>query len=313
MAQPLLAQSTGEGASDTVSISDSGIGAVTTEEWILAAALIVAAIVLSIVVRRVLRRTFERMDVEALVATLLARFGGYLVVVVGFFYAMSTVDVRVGPILGALGIGGIALAFALQEILSNFVSGILLQIRRPFVAGDEIVSGEHEGVVEQVDLRVVQLRTFDGERIYIPNSQVLQNPITNWTATPTRRTTLEIGITYSDDLAGVQRAMLAAIDTVDAVEANPAPQAFVYEFGESSINFAVRFWHDAEILAMWRTRDAVAQAIKRRLDAEGYTIPFPQRTLWFGPDQTTLSVRDVTRGASRPPGADPTDGPCVEE
>lgn len=297
LAQPLLAQSSGGGASADVSISDSGIGAVSTEEWIVAAALIIGAIVISVVVRKLLQRTFQRTGVEPLVATLLARFAGYLMVVIGFFYAMSTVDVRVGPLLGALGIGGIALAFALQEILSNLVSGILLQVRRPFVAGDQIVSGDHEGVVEQVDLRVVQLQTFDGERIYIPNSQVLQNPITNWTATPTRRTTLEIGVAYDDDLAGVQRAILVAVGGVDEIEADPAPQAFVYEFGDNSINFAVRFWHGAEILSMWRARDAVAQAIKRGLDAEGYTIPFPQRTLWFGPGETQLAVRDVTGGA----------------
>jgi len=297
LAPPLFAQSSAGGSSDEVSISDSGIGAVTTEEWIVAAVLIVGAIVISVVVRGLLQRTFRRTGVEPLVAALLARFGGYLVVVIGFFYAMSTVDVRVGPLLGALGIGGIALAFALKEILSNLVSGILLQVRRPFVAGDQIVSGEHEGVIEQVDLRVVQLHTFDGERIYIPNSQVLQNPIINWTATPTRRTTLEIGVAYDDDLAGVQRTILAAVGSVADVETDPAPQAFVYEFGESSINFAVHFWHGAEILSMWRARDAVAQAVKRKLDEEGYTIPFPQRTLWFGPGETELAVRDVTPGA----------------
>ncbi len=298
LAQPLLAQSSG-GAPDEVSISDSGIGAVTTEEWIVAAALVLAAVILAIVVRKILRRTFARTAVEPLVAALLARFGSYLVVVIGFFYAMSTVDVRVGPLLGALGIGGIALAFALQEILSNVVSGILLQVRRPFVAGDQIVSGDHEGVVERVDLRVVQLHTFDGERIYIPNSQVLQNPIINWTATPTRRTTLEIGIAYSDDLAGAQRAILDAVGTVEEVEQDPAPQALVYEFGESSINFAVRYWHGAQILSMWRARDAVAQAVKRKLDDEGYTIPFPQRTMWFGPGETELAVRDVTPASKR--------------
>ncbi|MEJ7824840.1 MAG: hypothetical protein WKF48_05400 [Solirubrobacteraceae bacterium] len=99
---------------------------------------------------------------------------------------------------------------------------------------------------------------------------------------------------YDDDLAGVQRTILAAVGSVADVETDPAPQAFVYEFGESSINFAVRFWHGAEILSMWRARDAVAQAVTRKLDEEGYTIPFPQRTLWFGPGETQLAVRDVT-------------------
>ncbi len=299
--QPVLL-SAGTGAIRAA--DDSGLGNVSTEEWILAGALIAGAIVVSAVLRKAINVGSRRAGAPPSIAGLFARLAGYLTIIIGFFYAMSTIDVSVGPFLGTLGIGGIALAFALQEILSNMVSGVLLQIRRPFVVGDQVVSGDHEGVVEKVDLRVVQLRTFDGDQIYIPNSQVLQNPITNWTATPTRRTTLHVGVAYDEDLGAVQRAILDAVGSVDAVEVEPMPQAFVYEFGESSINFAVRYWHLAPILDMWQARDAVAQAIKSKLDDEGFTIPFPQRTLWFGPGQTELAIRD-RRQVGAP--ADPDD------
>ncbi len=271
---------------------DSGLNNVATEEWILAGAVIAGAIVVSVLLRKAINVGSRRAGAPPAIAGLFARFAGYLTIIIGFFYAMSTIDVSVGPLLGTLGIGGVALAFALQEILSNMVSGVLLQVRRPFVVGDQVVSGDHEGVVEKINLRVVQLRTFDGEQVYIPNSQVLQNPITNWTATPTRRTTLNVGVAYAEDLGAVQRALLDAVGSVDAVEVDPAPQAFVYEFGESSINFAVRYWHRAPILDMWQARDAVAQAIKNTFDVEGITIAFPQRTLWFGPGQTELAIRD---------------------
>lgn len=279
------------GAASRTTAEDSGIGAVTSEEWIVAGALVVVFVLASIAARKAVSAGFARAGTPAPVASLLGRFSGYLMIVVGFVYALATVDVRIGPLLGALGIGGIALAFALQEILSNLVSGVLLQLRRPFVAGDQIVSGDHEGIVEDVNLRVVRLRTFDGETVFIPNSQVLQNPITNWTATPTRRTTLNIGVAYEDDLQGAQRAIIAAVGSVPEIETEPAPEAFVFEFGDNSVNFAVRYWHHAPVIDMWRARDAVAQAIKRALDDAGYTMPFPQRTLWFGPGNTRLELR----------------------
>ncbi len=294
----LLAQGDVADASKAA-VAESGIGAVTSEQWILAGALVVASVVVAVIARKAVAAALGRTGVAPALAGLLGRFAGYLAVIVGIFYALATVDVRVGPLLGALGIGGIALAFALQEILSNLVSGILLQLRRPFVAGDQIVTGDHEGVVEDVDLRVVRLRTFDGETVYIPNAQVLQNPITNWTTTPMRRTTLLVGVAYDDDLRGAQRAILDAVGSVEEIEVAPEPEAFVFEFGDSSINFAVRYWHSAPVVDMWRARDAVAQAIKRRLDDEGYSIPFPQRTLWFGPGSTQLEVRDGMPGPDR--------------
>lgn len=294
----LVAQSDVADASKSV-VEDSGIGAVSSEQWILAGALVVAFVILAIVARRLISAGLQRTAVPPAVARLLGRFAGYLTVIIGFVYALTTIDVRVGPLLGALGVGGIALAFALQEILSNFVSGILLQLRRPFVAGDQIVSGDHQGTVEDVNLRVVRLRTFDGETVFIPNSQVLQNPITNWTATPTRRTTLLVGVAYDDDLAGAQRSLLAAVGSVAEIQADPEPEAFVFEFGDNSVNFAVRYWHDAPIVDMWRARDAVAQAIKRRLDEDGFSIPFPQRTLWFGPGDSTLELRGEAPAGGR--------------
>lgn len=278
-----------------IDLGDSGIGEVTTQEWILAVAVFGGAILLAIALTRLVARGAAKAGAPQMVARLAGRLVGYLMAVLGFFYALSSVDVRVGPILGALGIAGIALAFALQEILTNLVSGVILQVRRPFKIGDEIMSNDHEGIVEDVNLQVVTLRTFDGEHVMLPNSDVLQNAITNWTHTPTRRTTLTVGVAYGDDLAGVQQTLIDAITGLNLVESHPSPEAYVLEFGDSAVNFSVRFWHRAEIREMWKARDAVAQAIKTALDEAGYTIPFPQRTLWFGPGNTELALRQMAR------------------
>lgn len=274
---------------DPDQVSDSGISEVSGGEWLLAAGVFVASALLAIVVRRIVERLVDR-DSPRTIGRLAGRVAAFLIVVLGFFYALSSVDVAVGPLLGGLGIIGIAIAFSLQDVLANFAAGVILQTRRPIRVGDQIVSNELEGEVEDVTFRSVQIKDFDGETVYIPNSMVLQNPIVNWTKTPNRRTTLEIGVAYDSDLARAQEVLTEAMEGCERVLAHPAPQAFVYEFGESSINFAVRFWHGATILEMWRARDEAAQAAKRALDEHGFTIPFPQRTLWFGPGNTELSV-----------------------
>lgn len=274
----------------------------TVDKGIEAVVILAVGVAIGLALRFVMAKAVDRAGGGGSLSRLFGRFMLYLTVGIAIFYALSTLGVRVGPLLGAAGVGGLALAFALQEILGNFVAGILLQLRRPFTIGDQVVTldankGEAiQGTVRDVNLRVVEIYTFDGETVFVPNSMVLQNPITNWTDTPTRRTTLPVGVSYDTDLAEAQRLILEAVGSAEGVEADPEPQAFVEEFGDSSINFAVRYWHRSEILEMWSARDAVAQAVKRKLDEAGIDIPFPQRTLWFGPGRTELEVNARTDG-----------------
>lgn len=290
---------------DADQVTESGISEVSSGEWILAGAVFLGSVALAMILRRVVEKIVDR-DSPRVIGRLAGRVAAFLIVVLGFFYALSSVDVAVGPLIGGLGILGIAIAFSLQEILGNFASGILLQTRRPFRVGDQIVSNEYEGEVEDVNFRAVQIRNFDGETVYIPNSMVLQNPIVNWTKTPSRRTTLEIGVAYDSDLARAREVLIGAMEGCEHVLGDPTPQALVYEFGESSINFAVRFWHGAKILEMWRARDEAAQAAKRALDEAGFTIPFPQRTLWFGPGNTELTLGSSERAGGGPPAREPS-------
>lgn len=268
----------------------------TASDWIRAVAIVGAAVAIAVLARRGATRSLTRVGADQAVAQIVGRVLSFLLVVFGLIYALALLEIRISPLLGALGIGGVVLGLALQDILSNLVSGVLLQVRRPFKKGDQIVTNDYEGTVEGINLRVVQLTTFDGDSVYVPNSMVLQNPITNWTRTPNRRTTLQVGVAYDTDLAEAQRVLIGSLGQLEEVEKKPAPEAFVYEFGDSSINFAVHFWHGAKIKQMWRARDAAAQAIKRGLDEAGITIPFPQRTLWFGPGNTELALRRNEEG-----------------
>ncbi len=250
-----------------------------------------AAVVLALVLQRVLVTVVDR-EAGRHVGRSLGRFLRLVVVAVGAVYALSSVGVRVGPLVGALGVGGVALAFAAQDILQNLIAGVLLQVRHPFRIGDQISSGDYEGRVDDVNLRSVELTTYDGLTVYLPNADVLKRAIVNYTRTPSNRTELMVGVAYDTDLEQARDVLLQACTGTEGVLATPAPEAWVLAFGESSIDVAVRYWHAADIASRWRVRSAVAISVKASLDAAGMTIPFPQRTLWFGPGSTTLAVRD---------------------
>jgi small conductance mechanosensitive channel len=264
----------------------------TAADWIVAGAVLVLGIVLGRIVRSIVARVVENSDSDRAAALFVGRFLGYLLVLAGFVYALSILEVRLAPVLGAIGIGGLAIAFAAQAILANVFAAVVLQTRRPFRRGDQIETNGYEGVVEEINFRTVVLRTYAGERVLVPCSEVLDNPITNYTANRHRRTTLMVGVSYDADLRDAQRLLVDATGGVDGVIAAPGPEAWVETFGESTVDFAVRFWHRPDIATMWRVRSEVAMAVKSALDEAGIEIPFPQRTLSFQPDAIDLHVAE---------------------
>ena len=253
-----------------------------TSDWMAAAAIMVGAIVLYVVVKRVTARIVGRGDSEFAAAEVVGRLIGYVFLLAGVVWALSVLDVRIGPLLGAIGIGGLAIAFAAQSILENFFSSIVLRTRRPFRRGDQIQTGDHAGTVIEVNFRTLVLRTYDGERVLVPCTDVLSHPIVNHTANGRRRTTLTIGVGYDCDLRRAQQVVLGALGGVDGVLHHPEPDVLVEELGESSVELAIRFWHAPDIASLWRVRSDVAIVAKAALDEAGIEIPFPQRTLWFG-------------------------------
>jgi small-conductance mechanosensitive channel len=255
----------------------------TAWDWIHVAIIVAATVALAQSARTAVARS-RRGRADQVVARLTTRFLTYIIFLAGFVYALIELRVQIGPLLGALGIGGIALAFALQDTLQNLVAGVLLQARRPFRRGDQVHIDKYEGVVEDIDLRNVALVTFDGLNVFVPNKTVLENPIVNYTRTPTRRTSLTIGVAYGTDLAEVQRLLTDTMTGTPGVEGSPPPAAWVQEFGESSVNFVVLFWHAVNRVSVWKVRNDVAINIARAFDRAGIAMPFPQRHVWFEPD-----------------------------
>ena len=153
----------------------------TSGDWIKAGIVLVATVVLAISVSKILRRTVSRGIGHGFAAILTSRFLGYAVFIVGLSYALTVLGVRVGPLLGALGLGGLVLALALQGVVGNFVSSLILQTRRPYTVGDTVELDGGLGVVEDIDSRTTQIRGLDGTHIRIPNANVAAATIVNLT------------------------------------------------------------------------------------------------------------------------------------
>jgi small conductance mechanosensitive channel len=253
----------------------------TARDWIVAAIIVVVGFVAARIVRTVVLRAAGGEDDEGAAALAVGRFVGLALAAFALLYALGVVGVRLGPLVGALGIGGLALAFAGQNILANFLASIILQLRHPFRRGDQVSVAGCEGTVQDVNFRTVVLRTFDGERVLVPCAQVLTTPIVNHTTLGRRRTTVEIGVADDADLDETLAVLARAVAEVDGVLERPVPEVWVESFGDSGVSLAMRFWHAPDVATLWRVRSAVAVAAKRALDSAGIQIPFPQRVLRF--------------------------------
>jgi small-conductance mechanosensitive channel len=196
-------------------------------------------------------------------------------------------DLRLGDVIGILGLGSVAIGFAFQDIFKNFLAGILLLVEEPFRLGDQVVMGDYEGTVESIKIRLTQLRTYNGELVEIPNAIVFTNPVRVLTAFRSRRTDLDIGVDYTTPLPLAKQTFLDIITRTNGVLSAPEPEVDVV-FGESSIDFKLRYWTTPQIAEVRRVKSRVAIALKAACDEVGIAIPYPIRTVHLF-DQTQFS------------------------
>jgi small-conductance mechanosensitive channel len=204
---------------------------------------------------------------------------------VTIFVALSilNLDKAVTSILAGAGIVGLALAFAFQDIASNFMSGIFLSIRRPLHTGDIVQIKGYMGKITQINLRDTVLRTFQGQMVIIPNKEVLQNPIENYSLLGKRRMDLTVGVSYGEDLQKVKDITLQAVQGIEGLTKEDEITLFYKEFADSSINFDLRLWvQTPEQPEYLQVRSEAVMRIKKAYDENNITIPFPIRTVDFG-------------------------------
>ena len=200
-----------------------------------------------------------------------------LVVLFGVLIAISQLGISLGPLLAGLGIAGFIIGFALQDSLSNFASGMMILMYRPFDVGDVVDAGGVNGRVSHMSVVNTAFMTLDNQKLIVPNNLIWQSVITNVTAQQTRRIDLMFGIAYEDDIEKAERVLQEIVDANEAVLSNPEPQIRLHELGDSSVNFIVRPW--VRTSDYWDTYWDITKAVKLRFDEEGLSIPYPQRDI----------------------------------
>ncbi len=241
--------------------------------------------ILARVIRKIVSRVFGRFSDSEALNSVVSTTVYVLVIIIGLMAALNVLKLQqtVSSLLAGAGIIGLALGFAFQDIAANFMSGILIAYRKPILVGDIIETNGYMGKVEKINLRVTILRTFQGLHVIIPNKEVFQQPLTNYTKTNERRIDLEVGVSYADDLEKVKRVTEEAIGSLSYLQKDRDVKLYYEAFGDSSINFKVVFWIDyPDDPGFLTARSEAIMAIKKAYDENDITIPFPIRTLDFG-------------------------------
>lgn len=203
---------------------------------------------------------------------------GLLFVILGILQ----LDKLLTSLLATAGVLGLAIGLALQEPLTNAFSGIMLSVKQRLRIGDIVETNGYFGTVTEINLRSTIVHTFAGQVVTIPNKSVIQNPIVNYSYLGKRRVDLDCGISYAENLGQVEKVVRHAMKEVEHLESEPV-DFFLTEFGDSSINFQVRFWIDeVKQKTFFAAKSEALQAIKQSFDKENILIPFPIRTLDFG-------------------------------
>ncbi len=198
------------------------------------------------------------------------------------FIALEVLELEktVASLLAGLGVAGVALGFAFQDIAANSMSGLMMAIQRPFQIGDLIETSGHLGTVCHIDLRNTVLLRTDGIHVIVPNREVFGKPILNYTREAPRRVTVAVGVSYDADLDQVERVAHEALcDVPNRLDARPVEVLFT-GFGGSSVDLELRFWTDNSVQGGWlQSRSDAIRRVKSAFDAHGIEIPFPIRTL----------------------------------
>lgn len=243
------------------------------------------AVLIARLVGNLVRKTMDRATSFTTLNNLAATAARTAVIAGGLFVALGVLglDKTVTSLLAGAGVIGLALAFAFQDIAGNFMSGIILAVRRPFKVGDVVETNDHFGVIEEINLRSTLVRTTQGQIVIIPNSMVLQNAMKNYSKIGQRRVDLSCGVAYGDDLELAERTALGSMEKMDIINKDKPVDLYFTEFGDSSINFKLRFWVNfSKPSDFMKARSQAIKTLKVAFDEAGLTIPFPIRTLDFG-------------------------------
>jgi small conductance mechanosensitive channel len=246
---------------------------------IAAVVIFVATLVLSALAARWTRRVTMARTGDKQVARLLAGLARWSVLSLGTIVALGQVDFNITGFIAGLGIAGVTIGVALQDITRNFVAGVLIVFRKPFSIGDAVQIGNYSGSVRQVTTRDTAITTWDGQVVIVPNLMVFSNPIVNYTMENVHRRTLQIGLGYAEDIKHALGVFQQAITRVDGVLDDPVPTVRAEQLGNSTIGLVAQFWVNQTTHDQFEVHSNVVQAIKQASQTESIDLPYPIQTV----------------------------------
>jgi len=238
---------------------------------------VIAWIALNLTVKSVLA-AFTKMGKELGAPRTFKVIMSILFYVIALFVVLAIWNVDIGPLLAGAGFSGIVLGIAFQEPLSNLASGLLLIFTRTIKEGAAVQVGETSGTVEVIHINHTIIKTWDGKRVLIPNRIVWNREIIHFWPGPVRRRELLVGIPYDADMEKAMNIIKQALEEEELVEKDPEPSIVFDQFADSSINFVIKFWVKRE--NYFSAGNSLAIRIKRKLESNGISIPFPQLDIY---------------------------------
>lgn len=239
--------------------------------------------IVSKIVGKAVNTTLSRSHMRASLKQLFITLSKIGVWTLGIIIAATIIFPSLTPakMLAALGLGSVAVGFAFKDVFENFLAGILIMLREPMRIGDFIECEGVEGRIENITIRDTYVRQTDDELILVPNAHLFKNPVQVVTDKQYRRHEITAGVGYGEDVDKCREIIQKAVEGIEGLVKDRPVQVFAKEFGDSSINYTVRWWAGSKPIDMHKTRDKAISAIKRALDDAGVEIPFPYRTLTF--------------------------------
>jgi len=248
---------------------------------------VIIAKVVSLNIRRTLADKLKRDELEILV-----KIVNVVILGIAFVSVLPLLGLNLSGLLVAGGIAGIVIGFASQSVVSNLISGLFLMSERPIKIGDAVNISGVGGVVADIHVMSTIIRTFDGVYVRMPNEKVFTSNIMNYHANVARRFEYVVGIRYSDDADKAIQIIKEIIEGHPLALVNPAPNIFVDNLGDNSVNIIVRVW--APSTQWYGLKMELLWKIKTSLEENGIEIPFPQRTLWF-PEEIKARITDENK------------------
>ena len=223
---------------------------------------------------KVVSNLLRKRDMDEILVSFLTSILRWVLLLFVVIAALSQLGINTNSLVALLGAAGLAIGLSLQSSLSNFASGVMLIVFRPFTKGDFVEAGGATGVVDTISIFTTTMTTPDNKEVIVPNGAILSNNITNYSARPTRRVDMVFGISYDDDLRKAKQLLEEIISADERVLAEPAPVIALGELADSSVNFLVRPWAKAE--DYWGLLWDTTETVKLKFDEAGISIPYPQ-------------------------------------